>query len=100
MAYYKIQILIMKKLHRGLILIVMMFGHNYVINQAQALQEEIQELHSVNVPEFNLLYSVPSAVSIFFIIPLGVLYDRYSEIILLLSSFMLLIGQLIVTIKR
>ena len=32
----------MKKLHRGIILILMMFAHNYVINQAQSLQAEIQ----------------------------------------------------------
>ena len=88
----------MRKLFKGLILVCMMFGHNYVLNQAQALQEEIQTLHNVNVTYFNLLYSVPSAISIIFILPLGCLYDRYSQHILLLGAFMLLIGQILVTI--
>ena len=75
----------------------MMFGHNYVLNQAQALQKNIQELHQKTVPQFNLLYSIPSAISIVFIIPLGILYDRYSQKILIFAAFSLLIGQIFVT---
>lgn len=86
------------RLYRALILIVMMFGHNYVLNQAQSMQSTIQELHQLNVPEFNFLYSIPSAVSIFIIIPLGILYDRHAQKILLFGAFSLLIGQFLVTI--
>ncbi len=39
----------MNKFRRGLLLIVMMYGHNYVLNQAQALQKEIQNIHDVTV---------------------------------------------------
>jgi hypothetical protein len=41
---------------------------------------------------------VPSAISIFFILPLGVMYDRYASAILLGSGFVLMLGQLIVAI--
>ena len=55
-------------------------------------------MHEVSVPTFNLLYSLPSAVSIIFIIPLGILYDKHSQAILLTGAIMLLAGQVFVAI--
>lgn len=45
-----------------------------------------------------MLYSVPSFVSIFFILPLGMLYDRYSGAILLGAALSLMFGQLLVSV--
>lgn len=86
------------RLYPAVLLILMMFAHNYVLNQAQSLQTTIQELHDVRVTEFNFLYSIPSAVSIFVIIPLGILYENYAQKVLLLGAFALLFGQILVTI--
>jgi hypothetical protein len=88
----------MNKFRRGLLLIIMMYGHNYVLNQAQALQKEIQNIHDVTVTEFNLLYSIPSAVSILFIIPLGFMYERFSNSLLIAGAIALSLGELMVTL--
>ena len=39
----------MRKLYKALILILMMLGHNFVINQPQSLQKEIQSTHQITV---------------------------------------------------
>lgn len=39
----------MNKATLAILLIMMMFGHNYVLNQPQVLQAEIQETHKVTV---------------------------------------------------
>lgn len=88
----------MNKLVLGVLLILMMFGHNYVLNQPQVLQDELQTIHQASVPKFNLLYSMPSAIAIFFILPLGIMYDKYAERILIGSAFFLMLGQLLVTV--
>ena len=44
------------------------------------------------------MYSLPSSLSIIFIIPLGILYDRYALRIILIGGFSLLVGQALVTI--
>ena len=88
----------MNRLVIGVLLILMMFGHNYVLNQPQVLQSEFQSIHKISVPQFNFLYSIPSFVSIFFILPLGVLYDRYSGVILIGAALSLMFGQLLVAI--
>lgn len=64
----------MRKIHLGLLLILMMFGHNYVLNQTQTMQKPLENIHNITITEFNLLYSVPSAISILFIIPMGFFY--------------------------
>lgn len=45
-----------------------------------------------------MLYSVPSAVAIFFIIPLGVMYDKHAGIILMIAVTGLVFGQLLIAI--
>lgn len=67
-------IFLMRKIHLGLLLILMMFGHNYVLNQTQTMQKPLENIHNITITEFNLLYSVPSAISILFIIPMGFFY--------------------------
>ena len=64
----------MNKLCLGVLLILMMFGHNYVLNQTQSMQKELMGIHSITITEFNLFYSIPSVLSIIFIIPLGFFY--------------------------
>ena len=54
----------MNRKYAGILLILMMLGHNYVINQPQSLQQDIEHIHSVTVTEFNLLYSIPSILAI------------------------------------
>jgi MFS family permease len=81
----------------GFLLALLMFGHGFVLNQPQVLQSEFQHIHNILVPQFNLLYSIPSAVAIFFILPLGILYDSHSHLILLGAGVLLVLGQLLVT---
>jgi nitrate/nitrite transporter NarK len=88
----------MNRLVLGTLLILLMFGHSYVLNQPQVLQTELQHIHQISVPQLNLLYSVPSAVAIFFILPLGIMYDRYAAAILLGAGFVLMLGQLLVAV--
>jgi hypothetical protein len=64
----------MRKLYLGILLTIMMFGHNFVLNQTQSMQKELTAIHKISITEFNLLYSIPSAVSILFIIPMGFFY--------------------------
>ena len=52
----------------------MMFGHNFVLNQTQSMQKTLTSIHNINITQFNLLYSLPSAISILFIIPMGFFY--------------------------
>ena len=85
----------MNRKHIGILLIMMMLGHNYVINQPQSLQQEIEHIHSVTVTEFNLLYSIPSILAILCIIPVGVIYDTYPNFTLLIGVGVLFAGQLL-----
>ena len=41
-----------------------------------------------------MLYSLPSALAILFIIPLGTLYDQHAQKILLIGAALLIIGQI------
>jgi hypothetical protein len=50
------------------------------------------------VTEFNLLYSIPSAISIFFIIPMGFFYNRIASKLLWGGAIFLSLGQLMVAI--
>ena len=85
----------MKRKYAGVILIFMMLGHNYVINQPQSLQKDIEQTHKVTVTEFNLLYSIPSVLAILTIIPVGILYHKYPNFTLMFGISVLLIGQLL-----
>ncbi len=88
----------MRKLHLGILLTVMMFGHNFVLNQTQTMQKELTLIHSISITQFNLLYSIPSAVSILFIIPMGFCYEKYANALLWGGAIVLSLGQLFVTI--
>ena len=88
----------MKKLKLGILLIILMFGHNYVLNQTQTMQKPLEKIHKINVTEFNLLYSIPSAISILVIIPLGFFYEHLSNKLLWTGAIALSLGQLIVAI--
>ena len=79
----------MKKLYLGILLIIMMFGHNFVLNQTQSMQKELTAIHKISITEFNLLYSIPSAVSILFIIPMGFFYERYANKLLWIGAITL-----------
>jgi hypothetical protein len=35
----------MNKKYAGVLLVLMMLGHNFVLNQPQALQQEIEHIH-------------------------------------------------------
>jgi len=39
----------MKKLHLGFLLILMMFGHNYVLNQTQTMQKPLEKIHDITI---------------------------------------------------
>lgn len=88
----------MKKVSLGILLIVMMFGHNFVLNQTQSMQKPLEEIHSISVTEFNLLYSIPSAISILFIIPMGFFYEQIENKLLWGGAISLSFGQLLISI--
>lgn len=88
----------MNKLLCGVILILMMLGHNYVINQPQSLQKQLQNIHGINVTQFNLLYSIPSILALLTIIPIGYIYHKYPNFTLLFGVAVLFIGQLLVSL--
>jgi hypothetical protein len=88
----------MRKFHLGILLTLMMFGHNFVLNQTQTMQKELTSIHSISITEFNLLYSIPSAMSILCIIPIGFFYDKYANSLLWAGAIILSLGQLIITI--
>ena len=81
----------------GFLLIMMMFGHNFVLNQTQSMQKELMHVHGITITEFNLLYSIPAALSILFIIPVGFFYDTYRYHLLALGAFSLTLGQAFIT---
>lgn len=88
----------MTKFYRGLVLILMMFGHNYVINQPQSLFNQLESIHGGDTTKFNWsMYSLPSIMSILFIVPLGILYDKFALRILLVGAFSMLVGQFLVS---
>jgi hypothetical protein len=39
----------MKKVQLGILLTVMMFGHNFVLNQTQTMQKELTIIHSISI---------------------------------------------------
>jgi hypothetical protein len=82
----------MNRKYAGILLILMMLGHNYVINQPQSLQQDIEHIHSVTVTEFNLLYSIPSILAILSIIPVGIIYNSYPNFTLLFGIGILFAG--------
>lgn len=88
----------MRKLVLGILLVLMMFGHNFVLNQTQTMQKALEQIHSIGVTEFNLLYSIPSVISILFIIPVGFFYEKYLSTLLLFAALTLSLGQLLVTL--
>ena len=88
----------MRKIKLGFLLVLMMVGHNYVLNQTQAMQKPLEEIHSINVTSFNLLYSIPSAISILFIIPMGFFYEKLSNKLLWMGAILLSLGQLLVAV--
>jgi MFS family permease len=88
----------MKKIYLGILLILMMFGHNFVLNQTQTMQKELTSIFHISITQFNLLYSIPSAISILFIIPMGFFYDKYTNSLLWAGAITLSLGQLFITI--
>jgi len=88
----------MKKFYLGILLIIMMFGHNFVLNQVQSMQAHLTKIFKVSITEFNFLYSIPSGISMIFIIPIGFFADKYTNSLLWIGAFALLIGQLLSTI--
>ena len=88
----------MNRLNLGILLIVMMFGHNFVLNQSQSLQSPLEDIFNINITTFNLLYSIPSAFSILFIIPMGFFYKKIANKLLWGGAIALSFGQLLVCI--
>ena len=88
----------MKKIYLGILLILMMFGHNYVLNQTQTMQKSLEQIHNIKVTEFNLLYSIPSAISILFIIPMGFFYRELANKLLWTGAITLALGQLLISL--
>lgn len=39
----------MNKVHLGILLIFMMFGHNFVLNQTQTMQKELTSIHHITI---------------------------------------------------
>lgn len=76
----------------------MMFGHNFVLNQTQTMQTPLENTFQINVTSFNLLYSIPSAFSIIFIIPMGFFYEKIANKLLWGGAFALSLGQLCVSL--
>ena len=88
----------MKRFQLGVLLVLMMFGHNYVLNQTQTMQKTLVEIHSLNITQFNLLYSIPSAISILFLIPMGFFYQRIANKLLWTGAIFISLGQLLIAI--
>jgi MFS family permease len=82
----------------GVLLVLILVGHNFVFNQPQALQDSIMQVHQVPMTQFNLLYTLQTLPTIFLIIPLGVLYDSYGPKMLIPSAFMLVLGQVLMIV--
>ena len=62
------------------------------------MQKELTDVFDITVTQFNLLYSIPSAVSILFIIPMGFFYDKYTNSLLWAGAITLSLGQLFITL--
>ena len=69
-----------------------------MLNQTQSLQKPLEDIHDISVTQFNLLYSLPSAISILFIIPMGFFYAKVATKLLFTGALLLSIGQLLVAI--
>lgn len=82
----------------GLLLVLLMLGHNFVFNAPQALQDSIMKVHQVPITQFNLLYTLQTLPTIFLIVPLGFLYDSYGAGMLIPSALLAVIGQLLLMI--
>ena len=54
-------------------------------------------IHDITITQFNLLYSVPAALSILFIIPAGFCYDSYHFRLLAVGALSLTLGQALIT---
>ena len=39
----------MHKGYLGLLLILMMFGHNFVLNQTQTMQKSLMDIHNITI---------------------------------------------------
>lgn len=79
----------------GVLLVLILFAHNFIFNLPQALQDSIMETHSIPITQFNLLYSLQTLPTIFLIIPLGVLYDSFGPKMLIPSACLLVLGQML-----
>lgn len=86
------------KLGIGLLLVLLMVGHNFVFNAPQSLQDSIMSVHQVPITQFNLLYTLQTLPTIFLIIPLGFLYDSYGAGMLIPSALLAVIGQVLMII--
>lgn len=82
----------------GLLLVLLMVGHNFVFNAPQSLQDSIMEVHKVPITQFNLLYTLQTLPTIFLIIPLGFLYDSYGACMLIPSALLAVVGQAILIV--
>lgn len=56
------------------------------------------KVHNLPTTQFNLLYTLQTLPTLFLIIPLGVMFDSYGPKMLIPSSFLLVVGQLIMII--
>lgn len=79
----------------AVLLILILFGHNFVFNLPQSLQDSIMEIHSIPITQFNLLYSLQTLPTIFLIIPLGIIYDSFGPKMLIPAAGLLVIGQVL-----
>jgi len=86
------------KLCIGLLLVLLMVGHNFVFNAPQSLQDSIMAVHQVPITQFNLLYTLQTLPTIFLIIPLGFLYDSYGACMLIPSAVLAVLGQVLMII--
>lgn len=82
----------------AVLLVLILFGHNFVFNVPQALQDSIMQTHNIPITQFNLLYSLQTLPTIFLIIPLGVIYDSFGPKMLIPAAGLLVIGQLLMLV--
>jgi hypothetical protein len=62
------------------------------------MQKPLEQIHNITITEFNLLYSIPSAVAILFIIPMGFFYEKYTNVLLWGGAIFLSFGQLLIAL--
>lgn len=82
----------------GILLVLILLGHNYTANIPQAIQDSIMKIHSSSTTQFNLLYSLETLPSMFLIIPLGILFDILGTKLLVPAALLLMMGQLLLLV--